>query len=207
MPLKVTVRTASPHPTTSNLVWRMAAIAHHSSTGHIWDPEAFHLTPLLKCLWVFTLLIILFSFLEDCILFIVICGCATWHTGSSPTRDSTYAPCIGSSESEPLDCQGSPMLLIIVRPWLLQLMDEVLICLPVCFQLAILPSPLSFLYDWNQRFSRWYSMADFSGRHYQLWGRQKSSTWANPFAKDYMLRPVSPLGRRYVLKSLRSSGA
>lgn len=187
----------------------MAATAHHSSTGPIWDPEAFPLTPLLKCLRVFTFLMIPFPFLEDCVLFVCffVCGCATWHTGSSPTRDQTYARCIGSSESEPLDCQGSPILFIIVRPWLLRLMDEVLICLPVCFQLSILPSPLSFPYDWNQSFSHWYSMADFSGRHYQLWGRQKSSTWANTFVKDYMLHPISPLGRIYVLKILRSSAA
>ena len=29
---------------------------------------------------------------------------------SSPTRDWTHAPCIGSSKSQPLDCQGSPSL-------------------------------------------------------------------------------------------------
>ena len=92
----------------------------------------------------------------------VVCGCATWHTGSFPMRDQTYAPYIGSSESEPLDCQGSPILFIIGRLWLLSLMDEILICLPVCFQLSILPSPLSFPYDWNQSFSHWYSTADFS---------------------------------------------
>ena len=27
---------------------------------------------------------------------------------SSPTRDQTYAPCSGSTEFYPLDCQGSP---------------------------------------------------------------------------------------------------
>ena len=27
---------------------------------------------------------------------------------SSPTRDQTHAPCIGSTESQPLDHQGSP---------------------------------------------------------------------------------------------------
>ena len=48
----------------------MAATAHHSSTGPIWDSEAFPLTPLLKCLRVFTLLMIPFPFLEDCVLFV-----------------------------------------------------------------------------------------------------------------------------------------
>ena len=32
-----------------------------------------------------------------------------WHVGSSsPTRDQTLVPCIGSTESQPLDHQGSP---------------------------------------------------------------------------------------------------
>ena len=49
---------------------------------------------------------------------VVACGllsCTTWtfscsmHEGSSSlTRDQTWAPCIGSSESYPLDHQGSP---------------------------------------------------------------------------------------------------
>ena len=33
---------------------------------------------------------------------------ATWHAGSSPTRDRTQVPCVGSTESYPLDRQGSP---------------------------------------------------------------------------------------------------
>ena len=36
------------------------------------------------------------------------------HVGfSSPTRDQTQAPCIGSSESYPLDHQGSPLICMI----------------------------------------------------------------------------------------------
>ena len=44
-------------------------------------------------------------------IFIAACGLLSWgmHAGSSsPTRDGTQAPCIGSAESYPLDHQGSP---------------------------------------------------------------------------------------------------
>ena len=34
---------------------------------------------------------------------------------SSPTRDQTWAPCIGSMESEPLDHQGSPQIQLLKR--------------------------------------------------------------------------------------------
>ena len=35
------------------------------------------------------------------------------HVGSStPTRNATRAPCIGSVESYPLDHQGSPLILV-----------------------------------------------------------------------------------------------
>ena len=32
----------------------------------------------------------------------------------SPTRDRTHAPCIGSAESKPLDCQVSPADFVVV---------------------------------------------------------------------------------------------
>lgn len=32
----------------------------------------------------------------------------------SPTRDRTLAPCVGSVESLPLDCQGSPSCLFMM---------------------------------------------------------------------------------------------
>ena len=41
------------------------------------------------------------------------------HVGSSsPTRDRTRAPCIGSTESYPLDHQGSPLTLLLTGPLL-----------------------------------------------------------------------------------------
>ena len=40
-------------------------------------------------------------------------GCAMQHMDSSSlTRDWTHTPCIGSSESQPLTCQGSVMSLV-----------------------------------------------------------------------------------------------
>ena len=33
---------------------------------------------------------------------------------SSPTRDGTRAPCSGSTESQPLDCQGSPHMYFLI---------------------------------------------------------------------------------------------
>ena len=37
-----------------------------------------------------------------------------WHVGSnSLTRDRTWAPCIGSAESQPLDHQGSPRIKVL----------------------------------------------------------------------------------------------
>ena len=55
-------------------------------------------------IWVFLLLI--FEFLFYHFFFFLPRG-ITWYP-SSLTRDRTRAPCIGSTESYPLDCQGSP---------------------------------------------------------------------------------------------------
>ena len=48
--------------------------------------------------------------------FIYLFGCTEsylWHVGFSyPTRDQTLAPCIGSSESQPLDHQGGRSLIL-----------------------------------------------------------------------------------------------
>ena len=42
-------------------------------------------------------------------------GCTAWHMGFiSTTRDGTYAPCSGSSEPLPWDCQGFPFFF---SPW------------------------------------------------------------------------------------------
>ena len=35
---------------------------------------------------------------------------------SSPTRDQTYAPCSGSTESQPLDLQGSAGKVFLAMP-------------------------------------------------------------------------------------------
>ena len=60
-----------------------------------------------------------------CGIFIAACGifsCGVWelscgmHVGSSSlTRDRTWAPCIGSTESYPLDHQGSPSAHFLIR--------------------------------------------------------------------------------------------
>ena len=42
-------------------------------------------------------------------------SCGMHVESSSPTRDRTQAPCIGSRESYPLDCQGSPPTNILSR--------------------------------------------------------------------------------------------
>ena len=48
-------------------------------------------------------------------------SCSMWdlqlrHVGSSSlTRDQTWAPCIGSTESQLLDHQGSPSLILIIK--------------------------------------------------------------------------------------------
>ena len=41
--------------------------------------------------------------------------CAMWDL-SSPTRDQTYAPCSGSTESQPLDLQGSAGKVFLAMP-------------------------------------------------------------------------------------------
>ena len=33
---------------------------------------------------------------------------------SSPSRDRTHAPCIWSADSQPLDCQGSPKIEVLI---------------------------------------------------------------------------------------------
>ena len=45
-------------------------------------------------------------------------SCGMNAGSSSPTRDQTQAPCIGSAESYPLDHQGSPLNLLINAPFL-----------------------------------------------------------------------------------------
>ena len=43
--------------------------------------------------------------------YVCIFGLTTQHVGSSSlTKAQTHAPCTGSSESSPLDCQVSPLL-------------------------------------------------------------------------------------------------
>ena len=59
--------------------------------------------------WV--LAVALGMFLRHAGSFVVACGifsCSMHAGSSSPTRDRTWAPCIGSSEPYPLDHQGSP---------------------------------------------------------------------------------------------------
>ena len=41
--------------------------------------------------------------------------CAMWDL-CSPTRDQTYAPCSGSTESQPLDLQGSAGKVFLAMP-------------------------------------------------------------------------------------------
>ena len=69
-----------------------------------------------------TYLFILAALGLSCGIFIAACGLLSYgmrtlscsmHAGSSSlTRDQTWAPCIGSTESYPLDHQGSPYNLI-----------------------------------------------------------------------------------------------
>ena len=43
-------------------------------------------------------------------------SCIMYVGSSSPTRDQTQAPCIGSTESYPLDHQGSPYIYLLEEP-------------------------------------------------------------------------------------------
>ena len=45
-------------------------------------------------------------------------SCGTHAGSSSPTRDQTWAPCIRSAESYPLDHQGSPNFYFLKPPGL-----------------------------------------------------------------------------------------
>ena len=48
------------------------------------------------------------------------------HAGSSSlTRDQTWAPCIGSTESYPLDHQGSPSEIVNIIDWLIPVQTPV----------------------------------------------------------------------------------
>ena len=54
--------------------------------------------------------------------FFFFCHHATWHVGSSLTRDQTCAPCIGNSVSQPLDHQGGPFPCLLCRKEFLRLL-------------------------------------------------------------------------------------
>ena len=59
----------------------------------------------------------------SCLLvFFFFCRHATWHIGSSLTRDQTHAPCIGNLESQPLDHQGGPFPCLLCRKESLRLL-------------------------------------------------------------------------------------
>ena len=61
------------------------------------------------------------NFKRNCLFFLIfiyLFGCSgsqLQHVGSSSlTRDRTWAPCTGSSESQPLDHQGIPRMMILI---------------------------------------------------------------------------------------------
>ena len=60
---------------------------------------------------------------------------------SSLTRDWTWAPCIGSTESSPLDHQGGPQLDVLLRCLTFLAAGQMLHFLTSCWQKASAPPP------------------------------------------------------------------
>ena len=91
-----------------NCIWNQVL-----GTKNAWNGSILHFCKSLECLiedrWILilasnVLFVVIYSFL-----FLFLAALCGIQDLSSPVRDQTCAPCLGSAESSPLDYQGSPL--------------------------------------------------------------------------------------------------